>query len=132
MSIVITSSPTRSTLFPTVTQRPTTFRPQTTPDLQSIVICSSSSCRSVKKPTNKRKVEVIGETEESGQIVIDNDTATPSVQIIGPRPVYLQVTDVRGPVIGDGATRSQKEELKILLKLARDRLKAYIEGKRRK
>ena len=128
MSIVITSSPTKSTLFPVPIT--TTFRPTTKPELNSTVICSTPGCR--KGENGKENIEVIGENEESGQIVIDNASKTPSVQIIGPRPVYFQVTDVRGPVIGDAAaTRSQKEELKILLKLARDRLKAYIEGKRR-
>ena len=39
----------------------------------------------------------------------------------------IQVTDVRGPVIGDDA--SEKEQLKAYLRLARDRLKAYIDGK---
>ena len=66
----------------------------------------------------------------AGQIIIDDEGGHHGhghVSIIGPRPVYFQMSNVNGPIVG-GPTK-EKEELKFLLSLARDRLKAYINGK---
>jgi len=146
-SIVITSSPTKSTnspLFPIQTSTQSTFfpslQPGVTPDLDSVVICDAL-CREQQAFLNNQQAllnnpealfniqdETIG-SDESGQIIVSNPNPNqaPSVTIIGPKPVYVQVADVRGPVIRDDA--NEREQLKVYLRLARDRLKAYIGGK---
>ena len=124
-SIVITSSPVKATTKFTISPTSTKFTGR--PDLESVVVTS--------RPSLSRPVVLAGEDlglgAGAGQIILGEDPPgpqPPSVQIIGPRPVYFQVTNVRGPVIG-GNSDQETQELKILLKLARDRLKAYIDGK---
>ena len=91
----------------------------TPPDLDSIVL-NDPNLDSVDEDE-----PVVSGSVESGQIIVDNNK-TPSVQIIGPRPVYHQITNVKGPVIGDDA--SEREQLKYFLRLATEKLKAYIHG----
>jgi len=128
-SIVVTSSPESSSNFPLIPIQTTTqstlfppFEPGVTPDLDSVVICDEI-CREALKNQDK----LIGR-EESGQILVSNSNQGPAFTIIGPKPVYYQVSNVQGPVIvRDDA--NEREQLKVYLRLARDRLKHYIEGK---
>ena len=116
-SIVITSSPVKCTPSPIqstyspffttsskplleVTTKPsTTLRPGVVPFLDSITITSSPLRRTTVFPPQ-------------------NSPGGGSVNIIGPRPVYLQVSNINGPVIGGSEKEDDNEQLKLLLQLA--------------
>ena len=68
---------------------------------------------------------LLNEDTSGGQIIINqNDPQKPpSVQIIGPKPVYLQAANMRGPV---NDKLSERQQLAALLKQTINRLQSYL------
>ena len=68
---------------------------------------------------------LLNEDTSGGQIIINqNDPQKPpSVQIIGPKPVFLQAANMRGPVNNN---LSERQQLTALLKQTINRLQSYL------
>ena len=68
---------------------------------------------------------LLNEDTSGGQIIINqNDPLKPpSVQIIGPKPVFLQAANMRGPVNNN---LSERQQLTALLKQTINRLQSYL------